>query len=469
MTTRPTGSRVLGLVLAAAIAWSASPRRALGEDATPQRIDPAAGAVADADDTRGWDEAPGVETEDVALAVPRAILLVPKLVLSAVFFLPNQGLKLADRYRVVERVEQILYFDAAHDFGWTPKISYQSGYGPTGGAKLFHKSLFGHNESISISGSYGGRYTQAYRLAFSSDRTGGSRLWLDVQGRYEAEPGLLFGGIGIVEDDETGSKLNPRESNRLTYLGQERALGLVRVGYTAGERRGLVKVGATAIVNHRKFTGNSVDKTQLAEVYDTSLLPGFDDTVDTLELQTNVVVDLRENGGFDTRGTYLEAFFGGVPEFDRYTYLHYGFELAHTFDLYRATRLLRLRLALEAVEGDMDHIPFTDLPRIGGVKRLRGYREAQFRDARASLAGVEYQYPIHQNVRGQLFVEAGYVADDYADMVKLNRWKVGYGGGLMIGSESDVGLQFDVAYGDGLQVYLSTDLAQAFDGRSEQL
>jgi outer membrane protein assembly factor BamA len=244
---------------------------------------------------------------------------------------------------------------------------------------------------------------------------------------------------------------------------------LIRVGYTAGERRELVKIGGSVIVNHREFTANSVDKRQLAAVYDPSLLPGFEETVDTVELQANLVVDLRENAGLDTRGTYLEGFFGGVPEFDSYTYLHYGFELAHTFDLYHATRLLRLRFALEAVEGDAARIPFTDLPRLGGVDRLRGYREAQFRDARSSLASLEYQYPIHQSVRGQVFVDAGYVAEHYSDMVKLNHWKVGYGGGLIIGSDSDVGFEFDVAYGDGLHVYLSTDLARAFDGRSEQL
>jgi outer membrane protein assembly factor BamA len=230
-----------------------------------------------------------------------------------------------------------------------------------------------------------------------------------------------------------------------------------------------VKIGASAIVNHREFSANSVDKRQLASVYDASLLTGFDETVNTLELQANLVVDLRQNAGLDTRGSYLEAFFGGVPEFDRYTYLHYGFELAHTFDLYHATRLLRVRLALEAVEGDTARIPFTDLPRLGGVDRLRGYRESQFRDARASLTSIEYQYPIHQSVRGSVFVEAGYVADHYSDMVELNHWKVGYGGGLIIGSESDVGIEIDVAYGDGVHVYLSTDLARAFDGRSEQL
>lgn len=448
---------------------AAAPSPVATDTPVPTRFDASTGAVARPDQARGWDEPPGIEDEDVALFIPRAVLFLPKLVIGAVLWLPEQGFKLVDHYHLVERAERILFFDDAHNIGWMPKVSYQSGYGPTGGAKVFHNSLFGHNESLWVSGVYGGRYTQGYRLVFNSDRTGGSRLWLDVQGRYEAEPGLLFGGIGIVERNATGSNLSPRDSNRLTFLGQERALGLVRVGYTAGQRPELVKLGGSVILNHRELTGNSVDKRQVASVYDTALLPGWDDHVNTLELQANLVADLRRNAGLDTRGTYIEGFFGGVPELDRYTYLHYGFEVAHTIDLYHATRLLRLRFALEAVEGEMKDIPFTDLPRLGGVNRLRGYREAQFRDARSSLASIEYQYPIHQSVRGQLFIDAGYVAEHYPDLVKLDRWKIGYGGGLIIGSESDVAIQFDIAYGDGLHVYLSTDLAQAFDGRSEQL
>ena len=435
------------------------------------RFDPEAGAVGEADQARNWDQKPGVEDEDVALFVPRVILVLPRLVLSVVFWLPEQGMVLVDRYHLSERAERLLYFDEAHHFGWTPLLAYQSGYGPTAGAKVFHKSLFGHGEEFDISGVYGGRYTQAYRLALYADRAFGSRLWLDTQARFESEPGLLFGGIGIVENDgaSPGEQVGPRESNELTYLGQDRVLGLLRLGYTAGEGRRLVKFGGTAIFNHRKFEPNSVDKTPLASVYDPAQVPGLTEHVNTIELQANLLVDLREHHGLDPRGLFFETFIGGVPDIDRYEYLHYGFELAYTIDLYRATRLLRLRVALEAVEGDDDGIPFTDLPRLGGSNRLRGYVEAQFRDKRAVLASAEYQYPVHESLHAHLFVDAGYVAQHYSDLFELDRWKVGFGGGLLLGNPDEITFRFDIAYGDGVKVYLSTDIAQAFAGRSDQL
>jgi hypothetical protein len=439
--------------------------------APSERFDPANGAVGQADQARGWDTAPGVEDADVALFLPRAVLFLPKLVLSAVFWLPEQAFKAIDNLHLIQRAEAILYFDDAHQFGWTPLIAYQSGYGPTGGAEVFHKSLFGHAEEISVTGVYGGQFTQAYRFAFNADRLGGSRMWLDTQARFEAQPGLLFGGFGISESDNAppGPGLNPRQSNALTYLSQDRVLGLIRVGYTAGERRELVKFGATAILNHREFDQNAVHKRQVAAVYDTNQIPGFNDQVTTLELQGNLVMDLRENRGLDTRGLYMESFFGGVPELDKYRYLHYGIELAYTIDLYKATRLLRLRVGLEAVEGRASQIPFSDLPRLGGGRRLRGYREAQFRDERASLASIEYHYPIHRNVAVELFIDTGYVSEHYRDLYKLNHWKIGYGGGFLFGSPGDIAIRLDLAYGDRLAFYLTTDLAQAFDGRSEQL
>lgn len=464
----------LGFVLAGTLSWNVA-GLALGQAAppaasatsTPERFDASTGAMGRADQARGWDETPGVEDEDVALFVPRGILLVPKLALKAVFWLPLEGSKLVDRYHLVEYAEQILYFDEAHNIGWRPDASYHTDYGLTSGVKLFHKSLFGHNESLSARALFAGRYTQAYQLAFSADRTGGSRMWLEVRARYEDARALLFGGIGVVERSATGSSLNPRDSNELTYFGQERAHGMIRAGYTAGERGALAKLGGTLLFNHRAFNRNSLDERQLSDVYDTSLLPGYDRAVNTLEMQANMVFDLRENHGLDMRGTYLEGFFGGVPPTAHYAYLHYGVEIAHTIDLYRATRLLRFRVAFEAVEGDTERIPFTDLPWIGGSRRLRGYREAQFRDMRASFASVEYHYPIHRAVRGELFIDTGYVAKQYEDLVKLDHWKLGYGAGIVIGSESDLAVQLSVAYGKDLRVYLSTDLTQAFEGADQ--
>src|SRR5690606_37979420 len=128
------------------------------------------------------------------------------------------------------------------------------------------------------------------------------------------------------------------------------------------------------------------------EVYDVALVPGFDDGITTVELQANMDWDTRDRHGLGARGVYLELFGGYVPPIRTWSYWHYGGELAGSLELWAPRRTLSLRAAVEAVHGPEDEIPFTDLPRLGGADRLRGYAEDRFRDRRAALASAEYAY-----------------------------------------------------------------------------
>lgn len=433
------------------------------------QVDASAPASALPDQARNYAVPPGVEDEDVVLALPRAVLLLPRLAVSVVFWPIDQLAVLVDDNHLLDYLDHLLYFDDRHEFGWSPTLSYASSFGPTVGAKLFHKSLFGHGENARLSAQYLGRYVQSYDLRFEAERLGGSRAWFELRGRFEAESGALFSGIGINRSGATGPMLDPRGSQQRSYFAQDRALGLLRAGYTAGEIGSLVKLGATAVFNQRNFARNTSDKAQTQDLYDTTLLPGWNGEVRTLELQLNLITDLRSNRGLTGDGFYFEGFAGIVPKLDRYGYVHYGAELSYTIDLYHHTRLLTFRTALESVHGAQSEIPFSDLPRLGGADRLRGYVEGRFRDRHATLASVEYRYPIHKNVEGELFVDAGYVSRRYRDLYDLRDWKLGYGGGLVFGGDDSVMFRVDIAYGDALQVTLTGGIPSAFDGRSTQL
>lgn len=420
------------------------------------------------DQARSYQTPPGIEDEDVVLAVPRAVLMFPRLAISVVFWPIDQLMMLVDDYHLLGYLEELLYFDARHEFGWSPTVSYASGFGPTIGARVFHESLFGHGEHAQLRASYLGRYVQFYELSFQADRLGGSRTWLELRGRFESEGGSLFSGVGISEG-ATGTGLDPRASNQRSYFAQDRVLGLVRAGFTAGERGALVKMGGTVMFNQREFAPNSTGKPQTYALYDATQITGFGDTVRTLELELNLIADLRSSPGLTGTGFYLEAFGGGVPRLFDYAYAHFGAELSYTIDLYKRTRLLTLRTALESVEGEVADIPFSDLPRLGGADRLRGYQDGRFRDRHLAIASVEYRYPIHKNIEGELFFDAGYVSDRYADLYDLKDWKVGYGGGFIFGSQDSVMFRLEIAYGDALQLLLTGGLPGAFDGRSTRL
>lgn len=425
-----------------------------------------------ADEARGFREKPGWESEDYVLLPGRAVLFPAKLLIDIAFAPIEILLTGIDRYKVVDRVIDFFYFDEAHTAGFYPTIASETGYGFSYGAKVFDSDLAGHEEKLSFEGKFGGRYVQSYEAVFDGDRVGGSRLWLETRTRYEKEPAILFYGFGGEEQATSGAGFGPRDTNVGTRFQQERFLGMARAGGTLGEAGELTNVGLFGIYNHRRFAGEQRDfpEPSIEQVYDTSRITGFDGGVNTLELGLTVVHDTRDQE-LASSGSYLELLGGGVVPANGYRYWHYGAELTGFIDLYRKTRVLALRAALEGVAGDEANIPFIELPRLGGVHDLRGYLSDRFRDKLSAVATAEYRYPIHQVLSGKLFVDAGNVGRDYDTLFgsPFEDWKLGGGGGFLIHTEEDVILSLDLAYGEQFTVFVTTAPLEFFHKRSRQL
>jgi outer membrane protein assembly factor BamA len=427
-----------------------------------------------AEDARGWETPPSsIEPEDVGLFVPRAILFIPSWTLKAIFWPLQHGIRFTERHKLIERVEDVLYNDA-HTAGITPVFSFLSRLGPSGGFKLFHNDLGGYGEKVALDAIFGGRYAQAYQLSFNADRVLGSRYWLQSMVRYEIQPSLFFSGFGDAPERANGTHLGPRDAAVETRYAETRMLAVAGGGYTIGRPGGLTKLGGLAILNHRDFEGARAKNVRegehtITDVYDTSRLPGFDDGTRTLELNGTVVIDTRDNPGATSSGAYFEAFGGALAPQHQYHFAHYGAELTAYINLYHHDRVLVLRAVHEAVNGKDENIPFAELPRLGGPKRLRGYTLDRFRDKTTAVATVEYHYPIHELVSGSLFLDAGRAAPTYESLVDFKNWRVGGGAGIIVRSKSSVLFTLDVAVGDGVNVYFTTDPLRAFAGRTEQL
>ena len=430
---------------------------------------PAPALAVRSDEARGLEQEPGTDPVEVGLFVPRLVLTPPRLLLKLVFWPVQHGLRAIERHAVIERVEDVLYNDA-RTAGVLPNFLFISSQGPSVGFSVFHKDLAGHDESLSFDARFGGRYVQAYELGFSGDRVLGSPVWIENAVRFEVEPRLLFQGYGDAPEQAAGTGLDPRAAAIETRFRQTRVLNLLRLGIALGHPGRLVKLGATGILNYRNFN-SSVDEgdPSIEEVYDTARLAGFDEGVRTGEINGNVVIDTRDNPGATGSGVYLDLFGGGVPRSGPYHYGHYGAELTTYWNLYRSTRVLVLRAVHEAVLGDEAEIPFSDLPRLGGPNRLRGYALDRFRDKTTAVASLEYHYPIHEVVAGSLFLDAGHAAAGYRDLMSMTDWRLGGGGGFILRTKSRILFTIDVAYGDGLQLYVTTDPLRAFAGRNEQL
>lgn len=420
------------------------------------------GPVVPPEKARTFEVAPGVEPEDVFLFVPRALLFPIEWTLTAVFWPIERLLFVTEKYAVIEQVKDVLYNDA-RTAGVLPVVTYFPGAGFSGGARAFHDDLFGHDESVLLSARFGGLFLQSYNLELSADRLQGSNTWLEAQVRYEVEPKLHFFGIGPVQVNDA----------REARFSQERVLGRFRIGKTFGELGERVKVGTSLIYNHRRFgEGHRLgsDERSIEEVYDTAELIGFREGVDLLEMTGDLVVDFRNHEGFPSSGAYLELFAGGVPPQGEYHFVHWGAEAAFFFDFFRQSRVLAVRAGVEAVDGEEEHIPFSELPRLGGPNLLRGYVHDTFRDDKAIFGSIEYRWPVHENVVAHAFLDVGRVAPTYSGLFEdPGGFAFGAGGGFLLGSEDSTFLVVDLAYGDGFRAFVSTDVFDAFRNRTEEL
>jgi hypothetical protein len=456
------------LVLAAPVtAGAQTPPPTPGPGSSPKPYD---GPPPKPDEARGL-ASPATDPADIGLFVPRLVLFPGKLATQIVFFPLRHGMRFLQRHAVIERVASIFYNDD-HTAAILPTFQFISAYGPTVGVSAFHTNMGGNGEKGEISAQAGGLVNQAYEASFSADRVSGSRMYVSSVARYDIRPRLLFQGIGDDGDvAQTGPLLDPRAAAVRTRFQQDRLLLAERAGYTIGKPGNLVKIGGAAIFNHRTFNSNPPSEIPSIEsVYDTSKLVGFDRGTTTAELDATLVVDTRDSEGLTSSGVYVDAFLGGVPPVRQYHYVHYGLDAAGYIDLYKQNRVLVVRGEIEAVEGKYEDIPFSDLPRLGGPTRLRGYRLDRFRDKKSALATLEYQYPIHEMIGGAVFVDAGHVGSNYNELVDFKRWRVGVGGGIRVRSKDSMLFSFDLAYGDdGVLLFFTTTPLRAFANRERQL
>lgn len=426
------------------------------------------------EDARGLVERDRFEPEDYALFLPRLLLLPPRLALSLVTWPLRKGLVLVERYHVVEHIEDLLYNDA-RTAGVLPAITGFPGVGTSFGVNVFHDDLLGHGESLSVSAAYGGLYQQAYRVKLEADHVLDGRLWFEGEASYEAKPNLYFRGIGDPASADAGVGLDPYAAAVETRFSEQRYLTRFRMGTRHGRPGQLLEPGISVIYNHRRFDEGErlrAGDLDLTRVYDEARIPGFLEGADILEITADLVLDYRNEPARPSSGFLVEAFAGGVPRQGKWRYFHWGVEASGYLELWAKERVLVLRGVLEAVEGDRERIPFTELPRLGGPRRLRGYRLNSFRDEKAVLGTVEYRWHVHQYVTASLFVDVGQVRDGYLELFSVGEgsgWRAGYGGGLRIGSRRTTLVNIDIAYGDGLQVLVSTEPLEAFADRTEQL
>lgn len=423
---------------------------------------------------RSWAVPPSTEPEDYYLLLPRILLFPPNLVLKLIAMPIRGAAILIDRYHLIEHTKDLLYNDA-RTAGVLPAFGYQTGYGLTYGLKAFHNDLFGNDEELNVAAAFGGIFVQGYAASFIGDQIAHTPLWVEARAAYEVKPALFFQGIGNTPVPDATPGVGPRESDVATRFREARAMGTLTLGASIGDKGDRSLVGVTGLFNARQFSAerNDFDEPSIQDVYDTSQLQGFDDGATVLEITPTFVYDSRNFEATPSEGVYLDLFGGHTaPITSDADYWHYGAAFATFIDLYRGTRVLSIRTTLEAVHGDDDEIPFSELMKLGGPRSLRGYQLDRFRDKLSALATLEYRYPVHQMVSGEVFLDVGRVGQTYTEVFDRNGledFRFGGGLGFVFHSEDKIFFKAQAAYGEELLFFLSTDPLRTFRRRDKRL
>jgi len=173
-------------------------------------------------------------------------------------------------------------------------------------------------------------------------------------------------------------------------------------------------------------------------------------TADLLTAGLTLAADFTDGPPRRSGGTALILRFDYSHDLtdDRYRYGRYVAEVRQYLPVgfLPETRRLALRGRLEQAGpllGGTD-VPFYQLPNLGGQTSLRGFRSRRFQDNGSLVLNAEYRYPIWSNVDAAVFVDAGQVFGDVAD-VRGNRFHWSYGGGLHVLNRNGLSARLEVA------------------------
>lgn len=160
-----------------------------------------------------------------------------------------------------------------------------------------------------------------------------------------------------------------------------------------------------------------------------------------------LVFDSRDNTQSARSGLYYQASFLVFADFlgSDYEYARFTLDAAHYIPL-AARHTLAFELFVDMVAGD---VPFNQLPLLGGISRMRGFYEGQYRDKTYAMVQLEYRVmPILWRFGAVAFVGLGEVAERWRDFrADALKWAVGGGLRYALNVEERINIRLDIGVG----------------------
>ena len=401
------------------------------------------------------------------LVVPRLLLALPRLVVRTAASIALIGADVEDAAHIATAADALFWNDK-RTLGVLPAAYYESGIGPSIGARLIAKDTFGHGEALRARAGFGGLHEQFYDAALETDpdlarQHFGLRVAYALRDRY-------FYGVGNA-DTAPLSQVNPpidalAPPSAVRSHYRENELQLRAVTDTRISQQ--LHLFVTELWRVRSpSTGTDTQGTPWADrVYTTSSLVGLGRTLVGAYTEARLQIDTRVRMRSDVpdevawSGLLMNVWSGAQMELKSvgHVFGRFGFELRPFIDLYRGNRVLSVRVRGATVVGPLDRIAFVDLPSLGGMMLLRGYELGRFHGRATLLTSLEYRFPVQESLAAYVFADLGRPYTDLSEInwASLAELRAGFGFGLDIFTSSETRLRSELATSidGGLVVYL---------------
>ena len=279
---------------------------------------------------------------------------------------------------------------------------------------------------------------RGYKLALfetSLHRIAGTPLHLSALAGWQRNAGDSFYGIGP----------DSREQDRTSFAQEVPSIGIV----AWWQMPEWLSIGGGVV--HRDYSiepGNDARFPTTGELFDSTEAPGLDRQPAFLTYDGFLEIDWRNDGNPYRGGLYTVRLSRWDDlDLDAFDHNDLDVELHQYFPFLKDTRVIALRartILTDAPTGQA--VPFYLMPRLGGSKELRGFKYGRFTDFNALLLSAEYRTEIWLAMDLALFVDAGKVFADHADL-DFHDLRTSYGFGLRVKTSRSTFLRSDLAFG----------------------
>lgn len=405
--------------------------------------------------------------------IGRGLLWIPRLPVEIIAQPIRGTLYLQDRYDIVGKLTGV-FFTSDRKAGVFPTALFETRFGLNVGVRAMFRDILGSDEKLQMRVGFGGQFQRVAKIEVDSGKLLPGPVTANVEARYELRDREHFFGYGNGDLAMATLPIDPLVDN--TAVSTRFRMRVLRVAsHLRIELPSNLSVTLTGAVAKKTYgTSDYLGRSdyRLVEAYYVDRIPGFQDGTRFLYAETELAWDTRRAASFYDppgmrgAGHLVLVYAGHQHGFDEEAkFFRGGAEIQHYIRLARGPRVLELRAYGELVTGSRDEVPFTELPRLGGRKVLRGYEVDRFRDRVATVAQAAYMWGLSYDVAASIFVDAGRVHRSL-ETISAADLRVGYGLALEIYSSQGMLIRAELASSidGGLFAYIAFD--PAFDMRA---